>query len=487
MTKQTAPVQGSNQNEQQAEEVAGSLIPRNELLRMIDDFFNHLYPIPSYAFLHEPSIRQQCVNGTIDQNLALSISAISRRSLSPGRLTTDASILWVAKVEMEIWSQLEKPSIIKLQSLLLVIHYHIQIGRFSRAYMLAGLAARASTALRLNYERPELSFIAQETRRRVLWALSSIDGSFSVGLPEYETISHAIIYQRLPSSEEAYREGNPAARIPGRRHLMEPESTEVCSLLAACIQLSKIAKDIMRLTRQLALSEQPLAQLSGLVQEIQNDLWRVQADVEFSFQYKIAATASVAEKKDSRWFPRYLQVSISWHQAHCDLYRMFLPKYPEAAPKVIMDTVEPGLKSHAVKACQEHVQNINQILQGLLDLTGHPALPSYIAVCAYHATRLTLFLPSSPELGVQMDMKSAIESANVTLTVLRRWYSNSAAVEKIILDMRHLVSLSRDEPGSIFRELCCPSPPLDRGRHRHSHLAIHSLVRQANFVDDGYD
>ncbi|KAJ5132363.1 hypothetical protein N7448_006521 [Penicillium atrosanguineum] len=329
--------------------------------------------------------------------------------------------------------------------------------------MLAGIAARGATALRLNYERPELSFVAQETRRRVLWTLSLMDGVFSVGLPEYETISHSIIYQRLPSSEDAYRDGNPNVQIAGRQHLMESNSTE------------------------LALSEQPLAQLSGLVQDIQNDLRRVQAEVEYSFQYNVAATASVAEKKDSRWFARYLQVSMTWHQVHCDLYRMFLPRYPQAAPKVIMETVEPSLKAHAVKACQDHVKNINEILKGLLDLTGHPVLPSYIAVCAYHATRLTLFLPSSPVLGMQMNMESAIESANVALHVLHRWFSGSVATEKIILDMQYLVSLSRGDPGSIFRELSCPSPPLDHGRHRHSHLAVHSLVRQANFMDDGYD
>lgn len=478
--------QNSAQNQRQ-EEVLEPPLHNEELFRMIDDYFNYLYPIASYAFLHESSIRQQCLNGTINQKLALSISAISRVSLSSDTLPSDESALWVAKVEMEIWNDLEKPSIIQLQCLLLVIHYHIQVGRFSRAYMLAGLAARAATALRLNYERPELSFIAQETRRRVLWALSSMDGLFSVGLPEYETISHSIIYQRLPSSEDAYRDGSPAVHLPGRQHMMGSTSTEECSLLGACIQLSKIAKDVMRLTRQLVLSGQPLAQLSGLVQEIQNDLWRVQADVEYSFQYKVADTTSVTGKKDSKWFARYLQISISWHQVHCDLYRVYLPRYPEAAPKVIIDTVEPSLRAHAVKACREHVQNINKILQGLLDITGHPVLPSYIAICAYHATRLTLFLPSSPDIGVRMDMESAIGSANVALKVLSRWFSGSVATKRIILDMQHLVSLSRDDPGSIFRELSCPSPPLDHGRHRHSHLAVHSLVRQANFVDDGYD
>jgi hypothetical protein len=48
---------------------------RQELLRAIDQFFRHLYPIPSFAFLHEPSVRQHCLDGSLDQSLALSLAA----------------------------------------------------------------------------------------------------------------------------------------------------------------------------------------------------------------------------------------------------------------------------------------------------------------------------------------------------------------------------------------------------------------------------
>lgn len=465
-----------------------SLVQRDELEQSINDYFKYLYPIPSYAFLHELSIQKQYIKGTLDRNLGLSIAAVAQEALSPGPGPLNKTCRWISIVEMDIWNQLERPNIACLQCLLLVIHYYIQIGRFSRAYMLAGLAARGATALRLNHERPELNFIAQEIRRRVLWALNSIDGSFSVGLPEYETIPHAVIYQRLPSSEDAFRDGRLTFTSTTHSPWLDSDPESGCNLFSACVRISKISKDIMRLTRQLALAEQPLAQLSGFVQEIQNDLWRLQADVELSFQYQVANPTYVVQMASSRWFVRYLQISITWHQAHCDLYRLFLADYNGAAPRIITDSIEPSLRVQAVAKCQEHVQNINCIIRGVLDLSPPPVLlPPYIAVCAYHATRLTLFLPCAPDLDMKFDLNSAIISANVALTVLRRFFANSASAEKIIQDMQYLVHLSSDGPHSIYKELCYPLPPYDQGLHRHSHLAVHSLIRQANFVDGGYE
>jgi hypothetical protein len=440
-----------------------SLISREDLLQRIDDYFEHLYPIPSYAFLHEPTICQQSLNGTLEPSLALSIAAVSKLLVS----SKEESAL-TTKAESIIWEHMENPSIIQLQSLVLVIHHYIQTGRFSRAYMLAGLAARAATALRLNYERPELSIVAQETRRRVLWALTFIDGHFSVGLPEYETLPHTIIYQQLPSSEYLFT---------GTSQQAEGQH----SLLGACVRLSKVQKDIMRLTRQLALSEQPLAQLNGLVQEIQKDLWRLKADVERPCGYHINRPMDMNQ---SRWFPRFLQISISWHQAHCDLYRLFLPGYPEAAPLVILNAIEIDVKEHAVRQCDKHVTRINQLLSDLL-ASPHSVLPHYVAICAYQATRLTLFLSCSPDVRIELGMADAIQKAHTAVVVTQTYFS-SPSTKELVLDLQRLVQVADNDPPSIYKELC-PSPPLDEGVHRHNHLAIHSLVRQANFVDDSYE
>ncbi|KAK9850343.1 uncharacterized protein MYU51_012263 [Penicillium brevicompactum] len=439
-----------------------STISQEDCLHGIDDYFEHLYPLPSYAFLHEQSIRQQHQSNALEPSLALSITAVAKVLLSDQQESE-----MIAKAESIIWEHIERPSIVKLQSLSLVIHYRIQTGQFSRAYMLAGLAARAATALRLNYERPELSVIAQETRRRVLWALTFIDGYFSVGLPEYETIPHTIIYQQLPCSEDIFNGSS-------------NQETQL-SLLGACIRLSKVQKDIMRLTRQLALSEQPLAQLNGLVQEIQKDLWRLQAEVELSCGFLICRPHEI---ENSRWFPRHLQISISWHQAHCDLYRLFLPGYPEAAPRIILDTIEIDVREHAVRQCHEHVSQINQLLAGLLDIS-QLVLPHYVAICAYQTTRLTLFLYCSPDVSLGLDMADAVRCAHTAVAVAEMYFS-SPSTKELLVDLKRLVHTADTDPVSIYSNFY-PSPPLDQGVHRHNHLAIHSLVRQANFVDEGYE
>jgi hypothetical protein len=443
--------------------------------------------MPSYAFLHEPTIREQSQNNTLDQSLALAIVAIAKILLSPKSQRLNESTSLLNKAETIILDHLERPSTVKLQALILIIHYHIQTGRFSRAYMLTGLAARAATALRLNYERPELRFIAQEARRRVLWALTAIDGQFSVGLPEYETIPHTIIYQRLPCREDMFSTGDPRHAATPRLAHLEKDSTSPISLLGVCIRLSKIQKDIMRLTRQLALSEQPLVHLSGLVQEIQKDLWRVQADVELSFGYQITSSTHLIAMQDDRWFTRYLQISITWHQSHCDLYRLFLPGYPEAAPKIIIGAMDISVKEHAVRQCHEHVERINQILSDLQTLPSTLVLPHSIAICAYHATRLTLFLPSSPDVNVPLEMRDATAMAHTAVAVTETYFSSSLSTKQIVLDLQRLAHTVDTDPELIYRELCSPSPPFDQGFHRHGHLAIHSLVRQANFVDDDYD
>lgn len=442
-------------------------IRRQEILDAIDRFFLHLYPILSFSFLHEPSIRQHCASGTLDSSLALVLVAVTNVYLSSDQFLLQECKSWIRRAETEIWEHLHQPSIIRVQTLLLVVHYHIQTGEFSRAYMLAGMAARSATALRLNYERPELGLVAQETRRRVLWALTSVDGIFSVGLPEYETMPYAIVYQQLPSSEEEYS------------GLLEPHKHP--NLLAACFRVSKIQRDVMRLTRQLAISDKPLVELPGLVQEIQNDLWRLHSDLELTADFSISATSQPLKMKGSRWFARYIMASLSWHQVHCDLYRIFLPGYAEAVPTVIMDATDVNFRHHAAEMCRIHVQLIFKILCGLLKEADVPLLPLYVAVCTYQAARLSLFLPSLPSEYTRITTESARGSATTALGILYKFFSATPWAQDIIADLERLVQ-SVGTPGVGGH-----SVHGDSARHRHSQLAVHSLIRQANFVDGGYE
>ncbi|KAL2833971.1 hypothetical protein BJY01DRAFT_239340 [Aspergillus pseudoustus] len=442
-----------------AAEASSSLLPirHEELTATLDRFFCYLYPMPPFAFLHEPSIRQQCRDGKLELPLALSIAAVANSFLDSDLRLLQESKSWILTAETFLWEHIHEPSLSRVQALILVVHHHIHTGGFSRAYMLAGLAARAAIALRLNYERPELSFVAQETRRRVLWALTMLDGHFSVGLPEYETVPYAIVYQRFPSLELDYSgDESGGSRQP--------------NLLAAILQLSKVQRDVMRLTRQLAISDKPPAELPGLVQEIQSDLWRIHSDLELNFDYSISSTVQALDMKESRWFPRYLLASLSWHQVHCDLYRIFLPGYAEAVPESIMSATDAAFREHAIKMCATHVQQIFKILQGVLDNVDLPLLPFYVAVTAYQAARLGLFLGSFPGAGAHMVESSAVAGANTAFSLLLHFFSSLPCAQDMIPDLQQLMGGDCSDDA-----------------HRHGRLAVHSLIRQANFVDAGYD
>lgn len=468
---------------------ASALFPirRQELLRAIDQFFRHLYPIPSFAFLHEPSVREHCLNGTLEQSLALSLAAVTNVYLSSDQRLLQECASWILRAETETTQHIHQPSIRRVQTLLLTVHYYIHTGEFARAYMLVGLAARAATALRLNYERPELKFIAQETRRRVIWALTSIDGYFSVGLPEHETVSYAIIYQRWPCHEEEFSDGNPQSSTESIKSLTKANWATTPNLLSTCHRISKIQRDVMRLTRQLAISEEPLPALPGLVQEIQNDLWRLHDDVELTSEFSISAMTRQLEMKHSRWFARYLLAALSWHQVHCDLYRILLPGYPEAVPARTMNTTDANFREHAVQMCNIHVQQITDILAGVLALSDTPVLPHYVAVCAYQGARLTLFLPSLCSAKVEITTESAIRNANMALTVLQMYFSTTPFAERIIADLERLVQVLVMSPATAREPGYLSSAQSNNSPQRHSQLAVHSLVRQAEFEDDDYE
>jgi hypothetical protein len=146
-----------------------------------------------------------------------------------------------------------------------------------------------------------------------------------------------------------------------------------------------------------------------------------------------------------------------------------------------------SISEHAARQCHEHVERINQILSDLQTLPSTLVLPHSIAICAYHATRLTLFLPFSPDMNVPLEIRDATAKAHTAVAVTETYFSSWPSTKQIVLALQRLEHAVNTEPESIYRELCGPSPPFDQGFHRHGHLAIHSLVRQANFVDDGYD
>ncbi|CAK7235894.1 hypothetical protein SCUCBS95973_009422 [Sporothrix curviconia] len=102
---------------------------------------------------------------------------------------------------------LGRPSLQRLQALLLVILHRLESRDFSKAFMLVAFAARAAFALRLNYEPSHMTFEQQEIRRRVMWSTWATEKLWAGGLREFSLCPDDVINIRLPCPEEALETG----------------------------------------------------------------------------------------------------------------------------------------------------------------------------------------------------------------------------------------------------------------------------------------
>ncbi|RYO80119.1 hypothetical protein DL766_001561 [Monosporascus sp. MC13-8B] len=292
-------------------------------MELVDDYFHHLYPLPSFAFLHQPTVVQRCKDKSINEPLRLAICALTALQLRRSSLCHD---LWVQQAEQVILQQIGRPSIFHLQALLLIIRYRIESGEFPTAFMLAALAARAAVALRLNYERSELLHVAQEARRRLFWSLYLLDDFFCVGLREFELCPEETIHMQLPCDDDLFEAG----------------------------QFSETG--FLRFIRRVGLGEEPSSSIGASIRQFEGRLQYIKASLRQTDQYSVASLAASPRQA------QYIMVHMSWHQCHCDLYRIFMDGYSEAAPSPVLAHIHPNERADMQQRCLEHAEGIVRIL-----------------------------------------------------------------------------------------------------------------------------
>ena len=215
--------------------------PDDAVRSLVEMYFDRLYPLASYSFLHKATVIQRCRDRTIDRALKLAICAITAMFFSKYKEERDA---WAQESERIILDRLERPSIFHIQASLLVIRYRAGVGQFPRAFIMAGLAARWAVALRLNYEHSTLSPVAQEVRRRTFWSLYLLEDSFCVGLKEFELFDPDTIHLQLPCEDEDFSEERPVST--GYLQAGKGLEPEVMGSRAAFVRLAFIRRSIMR-------------------------------------------------------------------------------------------------------------------------------------------------------------------------------------------------------------------------------------------------
>ncbi|KAK5102156.1 hypothetical protein LTR70_007466 [Exophiala xenobiotica] len=445
----------------------------------VNVFFEHIYPIPSFSFLHPGATKERLQEGSLDEALGYAVCGVAANLPTSDAISCERSLTWITKVEQIIWQQLERPSMARLQAIILCVAYRMETGAFQRAFMLAGLAARAATAMRLNHERQDMETVISETRRRTLWSLKILELYFSIGLPEYEILPFENVYLQLPIREDEFQQQSPSSHL------------ELGSY-SIFVKLTSIRRDIMKLNRSVALCDQPFPQLIKLIRSLERELCHLRTQMSVDAN---VSSSSVLDLMNTPWLARQLVMQLSWHQCLCDLYRLLLPGYPEAVPSVVLEGLEHNTTEKAIQSCLEHALAIIQILSEVNSRCMQTRFLEFdTAICGYHAARLVLFLSQSKLCGNQLSREYALSRAELCLAAIRRFFRSSALVNPILRDLERLIAVCASAPHDQSKMFPSSSteddvrgPQLPDAAKARQRLAIHSLLRQAEFEDDKHE
>ncbi|KAK5655681.1 hypothetical protein OQA88_5614 [Cercophora sp. LCS_1] len=369
-------------------------------MKAFDGYFKNVHHIPMFSFLHRASLMERYHAGTLDRSLLLAIIGITSllSEMGPGmdeygeRCIDDAASLCLA--------ELEKPSILRLQALVLVVKHRILSKRFSSAFMLHAIASRFATALRLNHENPSLCFLARESRRRLMWSIYMIDSALAGGQADFALWPDAEhqIHIQLPCNERHFEFDLPETTEPLQPPPLDPQGMvpslpDVVGFMALHVRIHWIRTRILQCTLKAAAmpTAEELAALPSRCAGLAAELEAFEARMPLSFRW------SDGNLRLRAYSPRlgiFVMTHVWWRQCHLDLYRMFLPGLKEALPHSALAQLDPHMVAQYRRNCYEHAKAMADMFAQLVipgngaPVTSTPITDIDLPGCAFQCVRV---------------------------------------------------------------------------------------------------
>lgn len=170
----------------------------------IDAFFELVYPIPAYSFLHRAILMRQFSKGECSIPLLKVVCASASIFLVRSEEDEARRTQWAVDAEQFVLSRIDDPSLVNLQIMVLLTLSCTYSRNIKKGMSLLAMASRMAYMTRMNYEVANIPFMLAETRRRVMWGIWMIDSIYSGGLPEFTTCSAVTVHIRLPCKELNY-------------------------------------------------------------------------------------------------------------------------------------------------------------------------------------------------------------------------------------------------------------------------------------------
>lgn len=442
--------------------------------RLTEVYFAQVYPSFYYSFI-SPKCLENSEENRASHDLRLAVCIITATLLQDPDTFPAQAEKWAQQLEHKILSGLESLSFPVLQAIVLLVRYRIETGKYRQAFMLTAIAARAIFAMRLNYEKPAVPSMARELRRRLVWSMAAIEVLFAIGVPELNMISRDFIHLNHPQSDESFFSDSP--------------NNHQLNMFGLFLEINKLREDFMRyfeppetsviltldrFTR--GLSAQDPASIKLTIIQHENALWAIECRIQEADRYSPFTLQNAANQT------QFLSVSMAFHQTYCDMLRLFLTGYREAAsPGALADFDQSMISSRAQQAVYHALANITMAKECVEQCSHLRLYDVDPAICVYHAAQIVSFAsqPGGREIHDKHNVNFRI---NWCLQFLKVFYPTSEFVKPMARDIESLSRKSNLE--SVDSSAAQGELPSTEALHGSTKLSIHSLLRRADFSDD---
>ena len=399
-------------------------------MQKLEDFFQLAHPIPVFSFLHKASVIQIYHAGQADDALLLSLIGITLQLKQVGPNWGDCSKRYIDAAQTMILGDIARPSITKIQSLVFIIKHHFYNRRFSSAFVLLAMAIRWAYGLRLNYEAPRLRFVAQESRRRLMWSLYILDTLSAAGLQEFSLSSAHTMYIQLPCEERQFELD--ITQVTESLELQGNQSNPIdIGSFALYVRIIWLRNKILQATKKAATSPNAeVSELQATLQSLAVDLDRFATTLPESFKF---SESNLQLHAYSGRVYSFLLVHVWWQQCRCDLYRLFLEGLREALPRKVLDRFDLAFIIHCRRQSYESASEMSEIFRSLLSLKmSSLKVDNDLDICAYQCARTLFYAYRSNSRAFDISTPRAIEQTSRCLQVLQRFSTPSKAADSLV-------------------------------------------------------
>lgn len=183
-----------------------------------------------------------------------------------------------------------------------------------------------------------------------------------------------------------------------------------------------------RLTRSLKSPGISIVDLMRSIQKFEDELHSLYQSLTEADRYTPPLFSQSSEPV------RLLLVHLSWHQGYCDLYRIFLTGYREAAASVMLQEINKQEVQERQALCLQHAIAIIRILVDFSESCTSQVIDFDVAICAYHSAHLVLFIPGTNPSAHNLSRTEAMQMVRRCQSILERFFATTPMANPVVSD-----------------------------------------------------